>query len=315
MGKRWTIERMNDFCELNAVGYSVLETKHIKKSYQNQLWAFVKCPNIDHEPYWVCWNNFINGYRCKACYLERENKESWNKDKAFNFFKENGYTMLDVDKFISIDIPVYCYDELGFIYKISITNLKRAKKRNIGFSIIKNNDYAVKNIQLYCELYRPDYKLISTEYMGVKELHLFEYIGSELDDDVDKTFLCTVDGFINCDVKHPLLSISKGELSVKNWLDKKNIEYIHQYTFDDCKDKQALPFDFYLPTFNIAIEYQGKQHYEPIEYFGGLEQFEYIQKHDAIKNEYCKSNGILLLRIQYYKFDSIEEELNNFIFI
>ena len=120
MGKRWTIERMNEFCETNAIGYSVLETKYIQKSYQKQLWGLVKCPNINHEPYWVCWNNFTKGYRCKNCFLEQENKEAWDKNKAFDFFYKNGYTMLNRNDFENADISVYCHDNDGFIYKISI---------------------------------------------------------------------------------------------------------------------------------------------------------------------------------------------------
>ena len=63
------------------------------------------------------------------------------------------------------------------------------------------------------------------------------------------------------------------------------------------------------------IEYDGEQHFRPIEYFGGQKKFELQQKHDTIKNEYCKNNGIPLLRIPYFKYDNIEEELNNFLFI
>ena len=106
---------------------------------------------------------------------------------------------------------------------------------------------------------------------------------------------------------------SKGEKRIAKWLDKHNITYEPQKRFDDCKDINALPFDFYLPDYNIAIEYDGKQHFEPIEYFGGQKAFEYTQKHDNIKNEYCKNNNIKLLRISYFK--NVEEELNNFLFI
>ena len=74
-----------------------------------------------------------------------------------------------------------------------------------------------------------------------------------------------------------------------------------------------LPFDFYLPKYNSCIEFDGIQHYEPVEHFGGQESYDYTVKHDKIKNEYCKNNGILLLRIPYYK--NVEEELNNFLFI
>ena len=113
----------------------------------------------------------------------------------------------------------------------------------------------------------------------------------------------------------PVCSESKGERRIRLWLEKNNIEYIYQYKYEDCKDINILPFDFYLPTYNILIEYDGEQHFRPIEYFGGQEKFELQQKHDTIKNEYCKNNGIPLLRIPYFKYDNIEEELNNFLFI
>ena len=113
----------------------------------------------------------------------------------------------------------------------------------------------------------------------------------------------------------PVCSESKGERRIRLWLEKNNIEYIYQYKYEDCKDINILPFDFYLPTYNILIEYDGEQHFRPIEYFGGQKKFELQQKHDTIKNEYCKNNGIPLLRIPYFKYDNIEEELNNFLFI
>lgn len=106
---------------------------------------------------------------------------------------------------------------------------------------------------------------------------------------------------------------SKGERLVRQWLEKCDIKYKYQEPFDDCRDVLPFPFDFYLPEFNVCIEYDGKQHFEPIEYFGGQEAFEYTQKHDKIKNEYCKNNNIKLLRIPY--FANVEEELNNFLFI
>ena len=113
----------------------------------------------------------------------------------------------------------------------------------------------------------------------------------------------------------PICKESKGERKIRLWLNDHNIEYIQQAPFEDCIDKRPLPFDFYLPTYNSCIEYDGEQHYFPIEYFGGEEYFKYVQYHDKIKNEYCKNNGILLLRIPYYKFQNIKEELNNFLFI
>lgn len=133
---------------------------------------------------------------------------------------------------------------------------------------------------------------------------------------------CLIDGCEWCAIPHNILhgnagcpkcNKSKGENIICKWLKEHNIKYESQKRFYDCRDKYTLPFDFYLSDYNIAIEYDGIQHYKPIEYFGGQESFKYTQKHDKIKNEYCENNNIKLLRIPYYK--NIEDELNNFLFI
>lgn len=111
----------------------------------------------------------------------------------------------------------------------------------------------------------------------------------------------------------PRCKESHGEKQIRQWLNGHNVLYEKQYKFDDCYDIKPLPFDFYLPKYNLCIEYDGEQHFRPVDFFGGEKHFKLQQKHDNIKNEYCKNNGILLLRIPYYK--NIEEELNNFLFI
>jgi len=111
----------------------------------------------------------------------------------------------------------------------------------------------------------------------------------------------------------PKCNESKGEKQIRLWLNSHNVKYESQKIFDDCRDIKPLPFDFYLLEYNLCIEYDGIQHFEPIKRFGGQEYFEYTVQHDNIKNEYCKNNGISLLRIPYFK--NVEEELNNFLFI
>lgn len=50
-------------------------------------------------------------------------------------------------------------------------------------------------------------------------------------------------------------NFSHGEICVQKYLDSNNINYITQQKFDDCRDKLPLPFDFYLPDYNVCIEY------------------------------------------------------------
>lgn len=109
----------------------------------------------------------------------------------------------------------------------------------------------------------------------------------------------------------PRCNRSKGELKIENYLEKNNIDFKAQYPFQDCKDQNCLPFDFYIPSKNICIEYDGEQHFREVEYFNNT--LKYIQKHDRIKTDYCKSNNINLIRIPYTEFNNIESILNEFI--
>lgn len=102
---------------------------------------------------------------------------------------------------------------------------------------------------------------------------------------------------------------SKGELKIKEILEKLKVKYINQYKFNDCKYKRELLFDFYLIDYNICIEYDGEQHFQPIETFGGLKRFEEDKIRDSIKNDYCNKNKIKVIRIPYYKFNNIESIL------
>lgn len=104
---------------------------------------------------------------------------------------------------------------------------------------------------------------------------------------------------------------SLGENKIINYLDNNNINYKYQYIFDDCKNIHPLPFDFYLPDYNICIEYNGEQHYRAVEYFGSAKSFRKQKKRDKIKEQYCKNNNIKLIIIPYTQFNSINKILDN----
>jgi len=108
----------------------------------------------------------------------------------------------------------------------------------------------------------------------------------------------------------PICKNSKGELEIRKILIEKNISFKQQYKFKDCKDKLVLPFDFYLLDYNLCIEYDGRQHFEAVDYFGGEKNLKIQQKHDQIKNIYCNENNINLLRIKYN--ENIKNELTTF---
>lgn len=109
---------------------------------------------------------------------------------------------------------------------------------------------------------------------------------------------------------------SIGENVIRKELTNYGLRFEEQKTFEDCFDVKELRFDFYINDYNVAIEYDGQQHFQPVDFSGkGMdyanEIFKATKRRDNIKNIYCENNGIKLIRIPYTKFDNIHEILNN----
>jgi hypothetical protein len=109
----------------------------------------------------------------------------------------------------------------------------------------------------------------------------------------------------------PCCRKSKGELIIHKKLTSLELYFISQYRFIDCKNERSLPFDFYLPIQNVCIEYQGRQHYESVNAWGGVKEYDKIKLNDSIKKEYCKKNNIKFLSISYLDFKNIEKILED----
>lgn len=108
---------------------------------------------------------------------------------------------------------------------------------------------------------------------------------------------------------------SKAEKKITNFLDKHKITVECEKTFDNCrnpKTNRKFRFDFYLPSTNICIEYDGEQHFKgwrkPSKKSRTPEYYRYC---DDIKTKYCIDNKIKLIRIKYTNYDTIENILEN----
>ena len=77
-----------------------------------------------------------------------------------------------------------------------------------------------------------------------------------------------------------------------------NFRFVRQKTFEWLKYKKNLFLDFFLIEHNIAIEYQGEQHFTSIEKFGGKKDFEIRKKRDNIKKELCKKHNIPIIYLR-----------------
>lgn len=106
----------------------------------------------------------------------------------------------------------------------------------------------------------------------------------------------------------------RGEVALRELMQSLQLPFKQQFTFPDCIGSKGGVCRFDCAVLDssdqsplLLIEYDGKQHFEPVEFFGGQQEFEYRKRNDRIKDSYCKDHGIPLLRISYKQFDQIEQ--------
>ena len=122
---------------------------------------------------------------------------------------------------------------------------------------------------------------------------------------------------IACPVCYKNYNRSRGEIAISNWLEFNNFLFDEEKRFEDCRDIYPLPFDFivYVRDYFCLIEFQGKQHYEPVDFFNKSNSenriiiFEKNRGHDIIKQEYCSNKKIPLIIISYKELKQIEQIL------
>jgi very-short-patch-repair endonuclease len=106
-------------------------------------------------------------------------------------------------------------------------------------------------------------------------------------------------------------SNSIGEEYIKLHLEEMEIKYIQQHGFDTCRYINKLSFDFYLPEYNICIEFDGIQHFKEVKQFGGKKEFNNTLKRDECKNKWCLENNVKLIRIKYDQISEINKILKS----
>lgn len=164
-----------------------------------------------------------------------------------------------------------------------------------------------------------------------KEIHQNKYDYSLVDYKSMRnkvTIICPIHGnfsqtphnHMNCKSGCPKCKLSKGELLVSKILTENKIDFEIQKRFKHCKNPNSnytLPFDFYLPKFNVCIEFDGEQHYKVARYSSDkdkmLKKLQTTQLNDKIKDEYCLNNNIHLIRIPYWDISNISTIISNYI--
>jgi hypothetical protein len=253
--------------------------------YKSDFEVLCKCKKCNHQ---ICDNHrnlSYKNFKCKYCEL------SLTSDLV-----KNGEVKIKKIKGAYIDLEC----KSGHIYTQDRRNLlagKRCKQCYLDNKVF-SKDKIIEDIKnIHGDYYNYDFD-------GFKNIH------SKIEIE------CKKGHFFRQKISNhlqgkgcPICRESIGERRIANYLEEYKIEYIRQKKFDGCKYISKLPFDFFIPSINLAIEYDGIQHFKPVKLFGGEKEFEKTKIKDKIKSKYCEDNNICLIRISY--LDDIKYKLSN----
>lgn len=230
-------------------------------------------------------------------------------NRAKNICGKNGYKLISTKEEITgVSYKVKYECPVHGIKTMSIDNLTRgrrcpdckAEKARDRYQL--SPEEVIKRVEEYggtllnpfdyINLFTKNLKMVCPECQTVFEtsLNSFCHIGGQV---------CP-----NCSGKE-----SSGERKIRKYLEANHINYCQEHWFADCKDTKPLPFDFYLPDYNILIECDGPQHHKYTGWFPE-EVFHKTQEHDQMKNNYCKEKNINLIRIPSWKTRDINKVMN-----
>lgn len=272
------------------------------------------------------WNadprKLYRGVQCAVCsnrkVIEGINDINTTRPDLVQYFKNKNeathYTS-GSEKIIDVICP-----ECGYEDTIKIENLSRfgfscngCYEKKYGRKRVPYGYWNKNTMQQYLNENRSGYKLLDIKTQsddGSSILKVFVKCPNEKHPPYWAYWQNITSGYM-CFLCYIESSMSKGERAAEQVFKKYNYTYETQKRFDDCRDKYTLPFDFYLPDYNLIIEIMGEQHEHPIDYFGGKEAFKKCIIHDKIKRHYLKSHNIDILDIWYYEFDKMEELITN----
>lgn len=234
-------------------------------------------------------SNHLSGYNCTLCNnaYHLNTKKFIEKSNEIHNFKFD-YSLLNYKNNrskVKIICPIH-----GIFEQNAANHLvgRGCKKCDVFNRTVTLDEFVLKSNKIHNNKY--DYSLV-------------EYVNNE----TKIKIICPIHGiFEQTPLNHisqkqgcPICKESRGEKEISEILKNLNIKFEREYKFEDCRNKNLLPFDFYLLDYNSCIEFDGSQHFKLNEFFGGAEGFKKIVKNDQIKNEYCKNNNIRLIRIRY----------------
>lgn len=258
--------------------------------------------NCSNHIYSVTPNDFLTGYRCPKC----GGTDRLTNEQFVNMLNAKlGNEYAPMEEYVNLQTKIRMRHNLcGNTWLVKPGNILYANTKCpycCGRNLFRNTDSFKQEIR---DLYGDEYQLLS-DFKNVKtKVKMLHGV-------CNNVFHVSPNHFLRGSGR-PECSKSKGEKEIKSWLDNQYIKHETQKEFDDLTGcgNGKLSYDFYVPSSNLLIEYQGEQHEKYIKGLHKSKRDFYIQlEHDKRKRKYAQNNNINLLVIWYWDYDNIEQIL------
>jgi len=268
--------------------------------------------NIEFKTYYILTNGLNDKYYCNKCKTIKTKITNLKKYGVDNVFKSEKIK----NKIKKIKKSKYNNEYYNNIEKQKQTNLE---KYGVSSCLKKQQNQHNKNINKLKETFQKKHSILFLKKSSLIHGDNFEFLSPYINMSTKIEIKCKKCNniFYQRPKDHihkkegcPYCKQSKGERSIKLFLDTNNIKYEIQKSFENCKYKRKLKFDFYLSDYNCCIEYDGGQHFKKFNFEKDNDNLNIRQLRDNIKNNFCEKNNINLIRIKY---DETIIKLQNYI--
>jgi rubrerythrin len=275
--------------------------KVLSKYKGNKEKIKIKCKDCGYI-YFGNPNNLLNGHGCPSCYGNVPLTTKKYKDKIYNIVGDE-YSVLGEYKGTNSPIKMK-HNKCGNVFYVKpnsfINRGSRCRPCSYkirGKNLRKSHNDFLKKLSDKDITVLENYKTISAPINVICDI-------------CGNTWKARPGNLLYANSGCPCCNKSKGENEIRDFLKNNKIKFTTQKSFTGLKgvNDGLLSFDFLVEDITF-IEYNGKQHYEPIEFFGGEEQLEVQKEHDKRKKEFCKENEYKLIEIPYWDFENIEDIL------
>lgn len=295
-----------DYVEKEGKGKYTVLSDYVKSAIKVKI-KHDACGHI----YEVTPNKFKSGRRCPKCaYVIRgKRKTQIAFEKHIKNLDEPDYEFIGEFKGMFKKMKVL-HKKCGHVYEVLPSNFIHHGHRCPGEGCLRKrrSEWQVWTVEKF--------KRVVNDLVGDKYRVIGEYRNSSTPIEMEHkecgfVYSVTPGNFIHHEKRCPKCQYSRGEKRVEHFLQDKGLNFSPQHRFPDCKLELPLVFDFVVfdnkGDVTHAIEYDGEFHF--YKKFRTDEEFALQKKRDEIKNEYCKSKGIVMIRIPYQQFNNIEKIL------